>query len=43
MRGNDVLIGQLDLEYGVGQRLNNRTLELYNVVLRQNNPSLTVC
>ena len=40
MSGNDVPIGKLNLEYGVRQCLNNRTLEFYNVVLRQNNPSL---
>ena len=40
MSGNDVPIGKLNLEYGVRQSLNDRTLEFYNVVLRQNNPSL---
>jgi len=38
--GNDVPVGKLDLEYGIGQCLDDRTLEFYNVVLRQNNPSL---
>ncbi len=33
-------VGKLNLEYGVGQCLYDRTLEFYNVVLRQNNPSL---
>ncbi len=41
MGGNDVPIGKLNLEYGIGQCLYDRTLEFYNVVLRQNNPSLT--
>ena len=40
MSRNDMPIGKLNLEYGVRQCLNNRTLEFYNVVLRQNNPSL---
>ena len=40
MSGNDVPIGKLNLEYGIRQRLYDRTLEFYNVVLRQNNPSL---
>ena len=40
MSGDDVPIGKLNLEYGVGQCLYDRTLEFYNVVLRQNNPSL---
>lgn len=40
MSGNDVPIGKLNLEYGVRQCLDDRTLEFYNVVLRQNNPSL---
>ena len=38
--GNDVPVGKLNLEYGVRQCLYDRTLEFYNVVLRQNNPSL---
>ena len=37
---DNVPIRELNLEYGVGQCLYNRTLEFYNVVLRQNNPSL---
>ena len=40
MSGDDVPIGKLNLEYGIRQSLNYRTLEFYNVVLRQNNPSL---
>jgi len=38
---NDMPIGKLNLEYSVRQCLYDRTLEFYNVVLRQNNPSLT--
>lgn len=38
--GNDVPVGKLNLEYGIRQSLYDRTLEFYNVVLRQNNPSL---
>ena len=41
MGSNDVPVGKLNLEYGIGQCLYDRTLEFYNVVLRQNNPSLT--
>jgi len=41
MSSNDMPIGKLNLEYGVWQCLYYRTLEFYNVVLRQNNPSLT--
>ena len=37
---NDMPVGKLNLEYGIGQCLYDRTLEFYNVVLRQNNPSL---
>ena len=37
---NDMPVGKLNLEYGVRQCLDYRTLEFYNVVLRQNNPSL---
>ena len=40
MSSNDVPIGKLNLEYGIRQCLYDRTLEFYNVVLRQNNPSL---
>jgi len=40
MSGDDVPIGKLNLEYGIRQRLYDRTLEFYNIVLRQNNPSL---
>ena len=38
---NNVPVGKFNLEYGVRQRLYDRTFEFYNVVLRQNNPSLT--
>ena len=41
MGGNDMPIRELNLEYGIRQCLYDRTLEFYNVVLRQNNPSLT--
>ena len=37
---DNVPIRELNLEYGIRQCLYNRTLEFYNVVLRQNNPSL---
>ena len=40
MGSNDVPVRELNLEYGVRQCLYDRTLEFYNVVLRQNNPSL---
>ena len=40
MRSNYVLILKLYLKYGIGQCLYDRTFEFYNVVLRQNNPSL---
>ena len=40
MGGNNMPVGKLNLEYGVRQCLYDRTLEFYNVVLRQNNPSL---
>ena len=38
---NDVLIGELHLEGGIGQSLNNRSLK-FNCVLRQNNPSVSL-
>ena len=34
-----VLVGKLYLEGRVGQCLNYRTLKLYYIILRQNNPS----
>ena len=37
-----MLIRQLDLEGRIGQSLNNDTLKLNNVVLRQKNPSLHI-
>ena len=40
MSGYNVLVRQLNLESGVRQSLNNRTLKFYNVILWQNNPSL---
>ena len=40
MSGYNVLVRQLNLEYGVRQSLDNRTLKFYNVILWQNNPSL---
>ena len=39
MGGNDMLIGKLHFEYGIGQSLDYRTLEFNNVILRQNDPS----
>lgn len=42
MCGNYVLIGKLNLEYGVWQCFYNRTLKFYNIVFWQNNPSLSV-
>lgn len=43
MSGNDMTVRKLNLEYGIRQCLNDRTLEFYNVVLRQNNPSFKDC
>lgn len=42
MRHNDMSVGQFDFEYGVRQRLNDRSFKFYNVVLRQNNPSFVI-
>lgn len=42
MCGNNVLVRKLNLEYGIRQSLNNRTLKFYNVILWQNNPSLII-
>ena len=39
MGGDNVLVGKLHFEYGVGQSLYYRTLEFNNVILRQNDPS----
>lgn len=40
--GYDVLVRKLHLEYGVRQSLNYRTFKFNNVILWQNNPSLSV-
>ena len=39
MGSNDVPVGKLYLEGSVRQCLNDRTLKLYYIILRQNNPS----
>ena len=43
MCGYNVTVRKLNLEYGIWQCFNDRTLEFYNVVLRQNNPSFKDC
>jgi hypothetical protein len=40
MRDNHVLIGQPDLEGGIGQRLNHFAFKFNYIIFRQNNPSL---
>ena len=35
-------VGKLDLEMRVGKRFQDNTLELYNIIFRQKNPSLLI-
>ena len=39
---NDVSVGKLNLEVRIRERLKYNTLELYNIILRQKNPSSSI-